>query len=74
MWLCPGTGDGEGAGEGAGTRGGRMAADAVTLAMSTPVIFRTNSGTVETMERTSPVSLAAPISPEPLETIVIFLA
>lgn len=34
----------------------------------------TNSGTVLTIWRTSPVNLAAPTSPVPVETIVIFLA
>lgn len=41
--------------------------------MSTPVIDLTNSGTLFMMANTSPVNLAAPISPLPLDTIVIFL-
>lgn len=42
--------------------------------MSTPVIDFTNSGTLLTIDSTSPVNLAAPTSPLPLDTIVIFLA
>ncbi|GLH02889.1 uncharacterized protein GBIM_08837 [Gryllus bimaculatus] len=42
--------------------------------MSTPVIFFTTSGTFETISRTSDVSLDAPTSPFPEDTIVIFLA
>lgn len=41
--------------------------------MSTPVIDLTSSGTLLTIAKISPVSLAAPISPLPDETIVIFL-
>lgn len=46
----------------------------LTLEMSTPVIDLTKSGTLLTMESTSSVSLAAPISPPPVDTMVIFLA
>ena len=46
----------------------------LTLAISTPVKDLTTSGTRETIVMISPVSLAAPISPAPLETIVIFFA
>ena len=42
--------------------------------MSTPVRFLTTPGTLVIMVNTSPVNLAAPISPEPSETIEIFLA
>lgn len=42
--------------------------------MSTPVIDLTRSGTLLTICNISPVNLAAPISPVPDETIVIFLA
>lgn len=45
-----------------------------TREMSTPVIDLTNSGTLLTIWSTSPVNLAAPTSPVPLDTIVIFLA
>lgn len=44
------------------------------FAMSTPVRLFTTSGTLLTMLRTSPVNFAAPTSPWPLDTIVIFLA
>lgn len=42
--------------------------------MSTPVIALTSSGTLLTICSTSSVSLAAPTSPPPVETIVIFFA
>lgn len=45
-----------------------------TREMSTPVIDLTNSGTLLTICNTSPVNLAAPTSPLPLDTIVIFFA
>lgn len=45
-----------------------------TREISTPVIDLTNSGTLLTIANTSPVNLAAPTSPEPLDTMVIFLA
>lgn len=47
---------------------------AFTREMSTPVIDLTNSGTLLTIANTSPVNFAAPTSPLPLDTIVIFLA
>lgn len=45
-----------------------------TFIMSTPVMLLTISGTLVTICSTSPVNLAAPISPWPDDTIVIFLA
>lgn len=45
-----------------------------TRVISTPVNDLTNSGTLLTIWSTSPVNLAAPTSPVPLETIVIFFA
>ena len=42
--------------------------------MSTPVRFFTMPGTLVIIVNTSPVNLAAPISPEPSDTIEIFLA
>lgn len=43
------------------------------IEISTFVICLTSSGMRATIERTSPVNLAAPTSPVPVETIVIFL-
>lgn len=37
-------------------------------------MFLTSNGTLLTISKISPVSLAAPISPVPLDTIVIFFA
>lgn len=45
-----------------------------TREISTPVIDFTNSGTLLTIAKTSSVNLAAPISPPPVDTIVIFFA
>lgn len=45
-----------------------------TREMSTPVIDFTKSGTLLTIDKTSSVNFAAPISPPPLDTIVIFFA
>lgn len=45
-----------------------------TFDISTPVIVFTKAGTLLTISKTSPVSLAAPTSPVPVETIVIFFA
>lgn len=45
----------------------------ITLTISTPVIDLTTSGTLDTIDIISPVSLAAPTSLFPLDTIVIFL-
>lgn len=46
----------------------------LTLEISTPVIFLTSVGTLLTMSKISPVNLAAPTSPVPVDTMVIFLA
>ena len=46
----------------------------IWVVISTPVMFLTKPGTDCMMDKTSPVSLAAPISPDPSATIEIFLA
>lgn len=45
-----------------------------TFEISTPVILFTKCGTLFTISSTSPVNFAAPISLDPVDTIVIFLA